>query len=87
LAGKGNEIKVRCSFCGKSEDQVRKMIAGPNGAFICDECIAICSEIVDEELAPSPMAGTEINLLKPVEIKNFLMSMLLGRTKLKRCYL
>ena len=84
MAGKGNEIKVRCSFCGKSEDQVRKMIAGPNGAYICDECIAICSEIVDEELAPSPMAGTEINLLKPVEIKKFLDEYVIGQEAAKR---
>ena len=44
------EGKVRCSFCQKTEDQVRKLIAGPNGAFICDECVGICAEIIEEEL-------------------------------------
>ena len=42
--------KFRCSFCGKTQDQVRKLIAGPNGAYICDECVDICAEIIDEEL-------------------------------------
>lgn len=43
------EKKYRCSFCNKSQDQVRKLIAGPNGAYICDECVDICSEIIEEE--------------------------------------
>ena len=50
MAGKMNDDKVRCSFCGKSQQQVRKLIAGPNGAYICDECVEICAEIIDEEL-------------------------------------
>ena len=51
MAEKMRDGKVRCSFCHKSEDQVRKLIAGPEGVFICDECIGICSEIMEEELA------------------------------------
>ena len=43
------EEKIRCSFCGKNQDQVRKMIAGTNGVYICDECIEVCSEIIEEE--------------------------------------
>ena len=50
MAEKMRDGKVRCSFCHKSEDQVRKLIAGPEGVFICDECIGICSEIMEEEL-------------------------------------
>ena len=46
MAGKIGEQKVRCSFCNKSEDQVRKLIAGPDGVYICDECIEICDEIL-----------------------------------------
>ena len=47
------EDKIRCSFCGKSQEQVRKMIAGTgNNVFICDECIELCSEILEEELGP-----------------------------------
>ena len=41
---------VRCSFCGKTQNQVHKLIAGPNGAFICDECVDICTEIIEEDL-------------------------------------
>ena len=45
------EDKVRCSFCGKTQDQVRKLIAGSNNVFICDECIELCSETLEEEFA------------------------------------
>ena len=48
MADKVKEGKVRCSFCHKTEDQVRKLIAGPDGAYICDECIGICSEIMEK---------------------------------------
>ena len=43
MAGKNMDDKVRCSFCNKTQDQVRKLIAGPNGAYICDECVDICA--------------------------------------------
>ncbi len=43
----------RCSFCGKSQDKVRRLIAGPNGVYICDECVALCNQIIAEE-APRP---------------------------------
>ena len=50
MAEKIREGKIRCSFCQKTEDQVRKLIAGPDGAaYICDECVGICSEIMEEE--------------------------------------
>ena len=49
MAGRNSEDKIRCSFCGKSQDQVRKLIAGPNGAYICDECVDICAEIIEEK--------------------------------------
>ena len=50
MAIKGNDMRIRCSFCGKTEDQVHKLIAGPDGAYICDECVEICSEIIQEEM-------------------------------------
>ena len=56
MAGR-NDDKFRCSFCGKTQDQVRKLIAGPNGAYICDECVDICAEIIDEELENDEAAG------------------------------
>ena len=50
MAGKIPGNNVRCSFCGKSQGQVRRLLAGPNGIFICDECIDLCADILDEEL-------------------------------------
>ena len=51
--------KIRCSFCGKTQDQVRKLIAGNNNVFICDECIDLCSEILEEELPEEEDSGAE----------------------------
>lgn len=82
------EDKIRCSFCGKSQEQVRKMIAGTgNNVFICDECIELCSEILEEELGPEgeetpDFAG--INLLKPKEIKEFLDQYVVGQEEAKK---
>lgn len=86
MAGKNGEQKVRCSFCNKSEDQVRKLIAGPDGVFICDECIEICSEIVEEELEDVYDVETDegLNLLKPEEIKNFLDEYVIGQDDAKK---
>ncbi|MEE0419730.1 MAG: ATP-dependent Clp protease ATP-binding subunit ClpX [Lachnospiraceae bacterium] len=86
MAGKSGEQKVRCSFCNKSEDQVRKLIAGPDGVYICDECIEICSEIVEEELEDEYGMDTEdtINLLKPEEIKTFLDEYVIGQDEAKK---
>ena len=78
MAGKNNDTNmpmVHCSFCGKTEKQVHKLIAGPNGVYICDECIDLCDEILAEEFQDdfdTPEEETEINLLKPKEIKAFL---------------
>ena len=85
MAMKGNEPRIRCSFCGKTEDQVRKLIAGPDGAYICDECIEICAEIIEEEFAAEPQQeDSEINLLKPVEIKEFLDQYVIGQDEAKK---
>lgn len=86
MAMKGNDIKIRCSFCGKTDDQVKKLIAGPNGTYICDECVGICAEIIDEELGAdfeSEMSD-EINLLKPQEIKKFLDQYVIGQEDAKK---
>ena len=64
MPGRINDDNIQCSFCGKGDHQVRKLIAGPNGVFICDECIDICNEIMDEELSRfTHEGGLEINLL------------------------
>ena len=89
MAGR-NEEKYRCSFCGKSQDQVRKLIAGPNGAYICDECVDICAEIIEEELeseetgAEAAPEEEQINLLKPEELKAFLDDYVIGQEQAKK---
>ncbi|HIU75863.1 MAG TPA: ATP-dependent Clp protease ATP-binding subunit ClpX [Candidatus Pelethocola excrementipullorum] len=84
MAIKGSEPRVRCSFCGKNDEQVRKMIAGPDGAYICDECVGICSEIIEEEFVPEIDDSDEINLMKPKEIKSFLDEYVIGQEDAKK---
>ena len=79
--------KIRCSFCGKTQDQVRKLIAGNNNVFICDECIDLCSEILEEELPEEEHAAEsfgDINLYKPKEIKAFLDEYVIGQDEAKK---
>ena len=87
--GKNVDDKLRCSFCNKTQNQVKKLIAGPNGAYICDECVGICSEILDEEFLDDDKmdesdAGLDINLLKPKEIKEFLDDYVIGQDDAKK---
>ncbi len=82
---KNSDDKVRCSFCNKTQEQVRKLIAGPAGVYICDECIDICGEIMEEEYEDaSSEEEMEINLLKPVEIKEFLDDYVIGQEVAKK---
>ncbi len=79
--GDGGDL-VKCSFCGKSQKQVKKLIAGP-GVYICDECIDLCNEIIDEELTET----TELNfedLPKPREIFEFLNDYVVGQEYAKK---
>lgn len=80
--------RVRCSFCHKTEDQVRKLIANPDGnTFICDECIGICSEIMEEELNAynrEELFDSDINLLKPEEIHAILDDYVIGQDDAKK---
>ncbi len=89
MAGKmiGNDI--RCSFCNKTQNQVRKLIAGPAGVYICDDCIDICADILEEELQDEEDEEVEsvrpdINLLKPVEVKRFLDDYVVGQEEAKK---
>ncbi|MEV1005861.1 ATP-dependent Clp protease ATP-binding subunit ClpX [Streptomyces sp. NPDC049881] len=79
--GDGGDL-LKCSFCGKSQKQVKKLIAGP-GVYICDECIDLCNEIIEEELAESP--DSELGELpKPREIYDFLESYVVGQEDAKK---
>ena len=87
MAGKmiGNDI--RCSFCNKTQSQVRKLIAGPAGVYICDECIDICADILEEELEDEEREEgirPDINLLKPIQIKKFLDDYVVGQEEAKK---
>ena len=80
--------QVRCSFCNKTQAQANKLISGPNGIYICDECVEVCAEIIEEEMTYdeegvwSPFS--DINLLKPEEIKEFLDQYVIGQDEAKK---
>ena len=72
-------------FCNKRQEQVKKLIAGPAGVYICDECVEICSDIIEEEYEEEPVEEEfDINLLKPVEIKEFLDDYVIGQEEAKK---
>ena len=89
MAGKPTDDIVRCSFCNKTQAQVRKLIAGPNGAYICDECVDVCAEIIEEEFEYEN--GREWNPFSDINLfknrkrsKHFWMNMSLVRKKRKK---
>ncbi|MBR3601703.1 MAG: ATP-dependent Clp protease ATP-binding subunit ClpX [Lachnospiraceae bacterium] len=77
---------IRCSFCNKTQDQVRKLIAGPSGVYICDECVDICADIIEEEYEDEEeiIDSDDINLLKPAEIKAHLDEYVIGQEAAKK---
>lgn len=80
------EERIRCSFCGKTAKQVHKLIAGLNNSYICDECVDLCQEILDEERDGAEPQGevNDIHLLKPKELKAFLDEYVIGQDDAKR---
>lgn len=89
MSGKNNDNipMLQCSFCGKTEKQVHKLIAGPNGVYICDQCVDLCDEILEEEYQDNygqESEENEINLLKPKEIKHFLDEYVVGQEDAKK---
>ncbi|MBQ9734283.1 MAG: ATP-dependent Clp protease ATP-binding subunit ClpX [Clostridia bacterium] len=79
---KDNE-RLHCSFCGKPQELVKRIIAGPNGIYICDECIEVCREVMKEEIEKKS-DKSEIKLLKPAEIKDRLDEYIIGQDEAKR---
>ena len=86
MAGRTPQDKIRCSFCNKTQDMVRKMISGQDGAYICDECISLCTEILEEEMEDEEIeeVKSSINLLKPIQIKEFLDEYVIGQEEAKK---
>ena len=81
------EGEIRCSFCGKGAGQVRRLIASPLGSYICNECIDVCSEIIEEEHRipdHKDEAPLDINLLKPMELKDYLDQYVIGQEDVKK---
>ena len=83
----------RCSFCGRAENEVHKLISGPNGVYICNECVDICSEIIEEDdarnaagadSAADGLSEKDVNLMKPAQIKEFLDQYVIGQDEAKR---
>lgn len=79
-----NNKQFRCSFCNKTQDQVRKLVAGPKGVYICDECIEVCAEIMEDEFEEYNDDTQEINLMKPKEMKAFLDDYVIGQEEAKK---
>ncbi len=87
MANRNNDKRICCSFCGKSQDLVEKLISGPEGVYICDECVDICAEIISderEERMGNDLPSQDINLLKPMEIKDFLDQYVIGQEEAKK---
>ncbi len=85
-SGKGTKVPYRCSFCGKSQEQVRKLIAG-QGVYICDECISLCQEIIEEEMLDTPKVANKPKAAKlpnPREIKDALDAYVISQERAKR---
>jgi len=84
VSSKDENSQLTCSFCGKSQDEVKKLIAGPT-VYICDECIELCNDIIDEESRLDQPSGPEVkHLPKPVELKDILDEYVIGQERAKK---
>ncbi|MCD6187876.1 MAG: ATP-dependent Clp protease ATP-binding subunit ClpX [Desulfuromusa sp.] len=84
MSSKDENSQLTCSFCGKSQDEVKKLIAGPT-VYICDECIELCNDIIDEESRLDQPSGPEVkHLPKPVELKDILDEYVIGQERAKK---
>ncbi len=83
MSNKKDDKIARCSFCGKKQTEVKKLIYG-NGVYICDECVSICQDMIDEEKQNYKSDSYDINLPKPKEIKSFLDEYIIGQESAKK---
>ncbi|MBQ1516848.1 MAG: ATP-dependent Clp protease ATP-binding subunit ClpX [Clostridia bacterium] len=85
MAGKNSNREICCSFCGRTNNEVKKLIAG-NGVYICDQCIELCSSILEEENTPPKRSGgkSKIKLIKPMEMKKHLDDYVIGQEAAKK---
>ncbi len=83
MPNKDDYSKVRCSFCGKTQDQVRRIVAGPNNVFICNECVLLCQEIVSDDV-DSITARGDLTIKRPQEIKEVLDQYVVGQEQAKK---
>lgn len=81
---KRSDENLKCSFCGKSQKEVKKLIAG-DGVYICDECVSLCNEILEEEKI-SNIAGLKTELPTPQEIHKFLNDYVIGQERAKKFF-
>lgn len=84
MATRSDNKQYRCSFCNKTQDKVQKLIAGPKGVYICDECITVCKEMMDDDYLDYEEKSSDINLMKPMEIKTFLDDYVIGQDQAKK---
>lgn len=84
MATRSDNKQYRCSFCNKTQDKVQKLVAGPKGVYICDECIGVCREIMEEDYLSFKEESTDIRLMKPKEIKSFLDDYVIGQEQAKK---
>src|SRR5690242_20907800 len=78
-------VQYHCSFCGKNQDQVRRLIAGPGAVYICDECVELCREIIDEEANPQPKIKAPLTKIPtPKRISDLLSQYVIGQDRAKR---
>ena len=80
---KNRKDNIACSFCGKSSESARKIITGP-GVHICDECVAVCNRIIEEDLKKTPETQSLDKAAKPEEMKNFLDEYVIGQDAAKK---
>ena len=87
VASKGKPEIQRCSFCHRDQNEVRRLIAGPEGVFICDECVGLCQEVLEEDGIQVKPEGSTLrwHLVPPREIMTQLDEYVVGQTRAKRC--